>query len=67
MAERTSWRPFIFVCPRTGNKVQGLLAGEAADAHAGDYEAVSCMACAGVHFVDSRTGFLMGPNWNQHA
>ena len=66
MADRQHWRPVLFNCPRTGSKVQALLTDEAADVGtqyegAGTrYEAVSCLACSGVHLVDPRDGKVLG-------
>lgn len=66
MADRQHWRPVLFNCPRTGNKVQALLAEQPAgtagtrhqDADA-QYQTVSCLACAGIHLVD-RDGKVLG-------
>jgi RNase P subunit RPR2 len=41
-------RNLIFVCPVTGQNVQHRL--EAGSEH--EYEAVTCLACAGVHFIN---------------
>ena len=66
MADRQRWRPILFDCPRTGNKVQALLAEEttgAAARHEGTgkrYETVSCLACSGIHFVDPLDGRVLG-------
>jgi hypothetical protein len=66
MADRQRWRPILFSCPRTGNKVQALLAEETAGAgtrHESlgtQYETVSCLACSGVHLVDPMSGRVLG-------
>jgi len=61
MADRQRWRPILFNCPRTGNKVQALLAEEAAGSAAGtQYETVSCLACSGIHLVDPKDGKVLG-------
>lgn len=60
MSDRQSWRPVLFQCPRTGEMVQGLISGEASSANPEDYEAVSCHACAAVHFVNAFTGTVLG-------
>jgi hypothetical protein len=53
MADRQRWRPILFSCPRTGHKVQALLAEETAGAGDARYESVSCLACSGIHLIDS--------------
>ena len=60
MADRQRWRPILFECPQTGQKVQGLLAEEAFGAGSTRYESVSCLACSGVHFINAGTGALLG-------
>jgi len=60
MADRQRWRPILFECPQTGQKVQGLLAEEAFGADDTSYEAVSCLACSRVHFINADTGNLLG-------
>jgi hypothetical protein len=61
MADRQRWRPVLFNCPRTGNKVQALLAEEATGGSAGTrYESVSCLACSGIHLVDPIDGKVLG-------
>jgi hypothetical protein len=60
MTDRQNWRPILFHCPRTGQRVQGLVAEEASGARPGDYESVSCIACSGVHFIDPHTGNVLG-------
>ena len=60
MADRPRWRPILFDCPQTGEKVQGLVAEKSNGIHDNQYEAVTCLACSGVHFVDSRSGEVLG-------
>jgi len=66
MADRQSWRPVLFNCPRTGNKVQALLAEEATgvgtryEGAGTRYETVSCLACSGIHLVDPIDGKVLG-------
>jgi hypothetical protein len=60
MADRQRWRPILFDCPRTGQKVQGLLAEESFKTGETQYEAVSCLACAGLHFIDPLHGKVLG-------
>ena len=64
MADRQHWRPVLFICPRTGNKVQALLVEQATGAGMRDtgtrYEAVSCLACSGLHLIDPVDGKVLG-------
>jgi hypothetical protein len=60
MAERQRWRPILFNCPRTGQKVQGMLAEEVFGTGDARYETVTCLACAGVHLVDPDSGRVLG-------
>jgi hypothetical protein len=60
MADRQCWRPVLFDCPRTGNKVQALLAEETTDAAGTRYESVSCLACSGIHLIDPIDGKVLG-------
>jgi hypothetical protein len=52
MTDRQRWRPVLFDCPRTGQKVQGLVAEEAFDSGNSSYEMVNCLACSENHFID---------------
>jgi len=56
MAERQRWRPILFDCPRTGQKVQGMLAEESFGSDDPRHQTVTCLACSGVHFVDPVVG-----------
>jgi hypothetical protein len=66
MADRQYWRPVLFNCPRTGNKVQALLAEQTTGTGGGAqdagtrYETVSCLACSGIHLVDPVDGKVLG-------
>jgi len=60
MIDRQSWRPILFHCPQSGQRVQGLIAEEISSAKPGDYESVSCIACSGVHFINVHTGIVLG-------
>jgi len=60
MTDEQRWRPVLFQCPQTGHRVQGLIASDASSASDGDYETVSCIACSGVHFINARTGTVLG-------
>jgi hypothetical protein len=48
-------RNLLFSCPVTHQNVQHRF--EATSDH--DYESVTCLACAGVHFVNLRTGQVL--------
>lgn len=60
MANRQRWRPVLFDCPRTGEKVQGMIAEEAFATTDRRYEAMACLACAGIHFFDPASGNILG-------
>lgn len=60
MTERQRWRPILFDCPQTGQKVQGLLAEQVSGTGEAHYEPVSCLACSGVHFIDPVRGRVLG-------
>ena len=60
MTDLQRWRPALFNCPRTGEKVQGLFAEEAFGSDAPRYEPVSCLACSAVHFIDPTNGTVLG-------
>ncbi len=64
MADRQRWRPILFDCPQTGQKVQALVAEEAFSADGPRYESVSCLACSGMHFVDPVRGKVLGATRN---
>ena len=48
--------PFIYRCPVTGLKVQGLFADEVPPESANTYEPVTCLACTRVHLVNRSSG-----------
>jgi hypothetical protein len=60
MADRQAWRPILFDCPRTGRKVQGLLAEEAFGPRQPHYQTITCIACAGTHFIDPVSAKVLG-------
>lgn len=60
MTEHKHWRPVLFDCPVTGQKVQGLIAEETSAAPGTRYETVACLACSGVHLVDPVQGAVLG-------
>jgi hypothetical protein len=47
----------IFRCPNTGQKAQGFFADDLDD---GDFEAISCTACTRLHWVNPKTGRVLG-------
>ena len=49
--------PFLYRCPITGHKVQGLAHAPTPD---GSYEAVTCTACNRVHLVNPNSGHVAG-------
>jgi hypothetical protein len=53
---------FLFRCPNTGFQVQGWIVDkEDESANRGDsYEAIECLACRQVHFVNPTTGKTLG-------
>ena len=51
-------KPIIFRCPSTSENVQHLLEDDDSDDE--DYEAVECIACAKIHFINKATGKLLG-------
>jgi hypothetical protein len=65
MTDRQRWRPALFDCPRTGEKVQGLFAEEAFSADSPRYEPVLCLACSGTHFIDPVNGKMLGVKSNE--
>src|SRR5690349_7510290 len=60
MAEPQRWRPVLLDCPRTGEKVQGMIAEQVLGASETRYESVSCLACSGIHFIDPVQGSVLG-------
>jgi hypothetical protein len=44
--------PFLFRCPRTGQKVQGFTTEAAMERN--ELVQVVCHACAGVHFINPK-------------
>ena len=51
-------RPFLYRCPNTRRQVQGFSAVDPESP--GDYEAITCLACAQVHFVNPASGKVLG-------
>jgi hypothetical protein len=51
---------FIFRCPRTDMNVQGFVVDDPTRDRAEGYEPVQCTACTQVHYVNSKTGKVLG-------
>lgn len=50
----------VFKCPRTGLQVQTPLAHGSGEGEGEQFEAVKCLACTQMHFVNRRTGKVLG-------
>lgn len=50
---------FVYRCPNTGQRTQGWLAEDVAG-ETDTYEAISCIACLQLHFVNRTTGKVLG-------
>ena len=50
---------FLYRCPKTGLNVQGFTAVDPSDGKV-VYEMVTCNACPRTHFVNPKTGKVMG-------
>jgi hypothetical protein len=51
----------VFLCPHTGQRVQGWFADDGSEDAGGEtYEGVSCLACNQLHMVNRRTGKVLG-------
>jgi hypothetical protein len=50
---------FVFTCPATGMNVQHQLDDDP-DIPENEYEAIVCPACTCVHFLNRKTGKLLG-------
>jgi len=54
-------RSIVFRCPNTGQNVQHWLADDASQReNTSYYDAVTCLACTRLHFVNRLTGKTMG-------
>jgi hypothetical protein len=51
--------PFLYRCPNTGYRVQGLVAEDVSE-DPESYEAVTCTACQRVHLVNPTSGKVLG-------
>jgi hypothetical protein len=50
---------FVFTCPATLMNVQHLLVDDQG-APDNEYEGITCLACAKLHFFNRKTGKLLG-------
>jgi hypothetical protein len=50
---------FLFRCPTTGHKVQGIVRAPVPD-DTSTYETMTCMACSRVHLVNPTSGHVAG-------
>jgi hypothetical protein len=58
---------FLYRCPNTGLRVQGWIANDPTERDEDSFEAVTCLACGGVHLVNPQTGKVLGANDNTVA
>jgi hypothetical protein len=49
----------VFLCPNTGDRVQGWFADNGSD-DSETYEAVPCLACRQLHMVNPKTSKVLG-------
>jgi len=47
---------FLYRCPKTRLRVQGWVADDPNQPEKQIYEAVNCLACGGLHFVNAASG-----------
>ncbi len=52
--------PFVYRCPITDLRVQGFIADDPTEDRSEDYEAVKCTACIWTHWVNPKTGKVLG-------
>jgi hypothetical protein len=57
-------RLIVFKCPTTGLQVQTPLPHQAAEPSADAFEAVKCLACTQLHFINRATGKVLGDRRN---
>jgi hypothetical protein len=50
----------LYRCPNTGQMVQGWFADDGTENREHQYEAVTCIACRGLHYIDPKTGKVLG-------
>jgi hypothetical protein len=50
----------VFLCPNTGQRVQGWFADDESENGGETYQTVNCLACGQVHMVNPKTGKVLG-------
>jgi hypothetical protein len=50
----------VFLCPNTGQRVQGWFADDGSENGGETYQAVNCLACRQVHMINPKTGKVLG-------
>jgi hypothetical protein len=50
----------LFLCPNTGDRVQGWFADDGSGDGGETYEGVTCLACRQIHMINPRTGKVLG-------
>lgn len=51
---------FLFRCPTTGLRVQGWIADDPTERDENSYDAITCAVCTRIHFVNPKTGKVLG-------
>ena len=55
---------FLYQCPNTRKQVKGWIADDPTEDDSDDaadtYRSLACLACAGVHLLNPRTGKVLG-------
>lgn len=55
---------FLYRCPNTGLRVQGLVADDPTERSDESYQAITCLACSRIHLVNPATGKVLGEDNN---
>ena len=55
---------FVFTCPNTNMKIQHYLDDDDDDVPDNEYEVIKCAACTRMHFINRKTGDLLGAEKN---
>ena len=51
---------FLYKCPITGHRVQGFVAEAVPRNDEDTHQAITCLACRQLHFVNPATGAVLG-------
>ena len=51
---------FVYRCPNTRQNVQGIIADAPGDKADDGFQAIVCNACARLHWVNPKTGRVLG-------